>query len=109
MFKLLSVAGAFCGDHDRRFRRSRPVIRRFQANAQSTHFHVWAFKYSSDDQSPSMYYGSPNTRSSENRQNAITTIASEPSDSNAAHWFKVEERKGVHWTDRGLTHFEINI
>jgi hypothetical protein len=56
-----------------------------------------------------MYYGSPNTRSSENRQNAITTIASEPSDSNAAHWFKVEERKGVHWTDSGLTHFEINI
>jgi hypothetical protein len=56
-----------------------------------------------------MYYGSPNTRSSENRQYAITTIASEPSDSNAAHWFKVEERKGVHWTDRGLTHFEINI
>jgi glutamine amidotransferase len=70
---------------------------------------MWAFRYSSDDQSPSMYYGSPNTRSSENRQNAITTIASEPSDSNAAHWFKVEERKGVHWTDRGLTHFEINI
>ena len=70
---------------------------------------MWAFRYSSDDQSPSMYYGSPNTRATDTRHNLITTIASEPSDSNATHWFKVEERHGVHWTERGLTHFEINI
>ena len=29
------------------------------------------------------------------QEHPITTIASEPSDSDAAHWFKVEERHGV--------------
>ena len=70
---------------------------------------IWAFRYSSDDQSPSMYFGSPLTRASESGSNSITTIASEPSDSDAAHWFKVEERTGVHWAEGGLEHFKITI
>jgi len=70
---------------------------------------IWAFRYSSDDQSPSMYFGSPHTRASEDSSNPITTIASEPSDSDAAHWFKVEERHGVHWTEQGLEHFQIRV
>ena len=70
---------------------------------------IWAFRYSSDDQSPSMYFGSPQTRASEDSSHSITTIASEPSDSEAAHWFKVEERSGVHWTQRGLQHFKLTI
>ena len=56
---------------------------------------IWAFRYSSDDQSPSMYYGAPHTRASTTSSNPITTIASEPSDSDSAHWFKVEERTGI--------------
>ena len=70
---------------------------------------IWAFRYSSDDQSPSMCFGSPHTRVSEDSSHTITTIASEPSDSEAAHWFKVEERSGVHWTERGLHHFKLSI
>jgi glutamine amidotransferase len=70
---------------------------------------IWAFRYSSDDQSPSMYFGSPHTRASEPGSNPITTIASEPSDFDASHWFAVEERHGVHWTDQGLEHFEIHV
>ncbi len=70
---------------------------------------IWAFRYSSDDQSPSMYFGSPHTRASENGSHPITTIASEPSDSDAAHWFKVEERNGVHWTQQRLEHFKITV
>jgi len=70
---------------------------------------MWAFRYSSDDQSPSMYFGSPHTRASEEGAHPITTIASEPSDSDAAHWFKVEERNGVHWTESGLNHFAIVV
>ena len=70
---------------------------------------IWAFRYSSDDQSPSMYYGTPTTRAIEHGQHAITTIASEPSDSDAAHWFKVEERSGVHWTESGIEHFKITL
>ena len=61
------------------------------------------------DQSPSMYFGSPHTRASGDGLNPITTIASEPSDSDAAHWFKVEERSGVHWTEHGLQHFKITV
>ena len=70
---------------------------------------IWAFRYSSDDQSPSMYFGSPHTRASSDGLNPITTIASEPSDSDAEHWFKVEERSGVHWTEHGLKHFKITV
>ena len=70
---------------------------------------IWAFRYSSDDQSPSMYFGSPHTRSSNQALNPITTIASEPSDSNAAHWTKVDERQGVHWTETGIQHFAISV
>jgi hypothetical protein len=56
-----------------------------------------------------MYFGSPHTRASGDGLNSITTIASEPSDSDAAHWFKVEERSGVHWTEHGLKHFKITV
>ena len=70
---------------------------------------MWAFRYSSDDLSPSMYFGSPHTRASKEGPNPITTIASEPSDSDAGHWFKVEERHGVHWTEQGMDQFKINI
>jgi glutamine amidotransferase len=70
---------------------------------------MWAFRYSSDDHSPSMYYGSPHTRASQGGAHPITTIASEPSDSAAEHWFKVEERHGVHWTPQGLSHFKFDL
>jgi len=43
-----------------------------------------------------MYFGAPHTRASEQGLHPITTIASEPSDSDKAHRFKVEERNGVH-------------
>jgi hypothetical protein len=56
-----------------------------------------------------MYFGAPHTRASEEGSNPITTIASEPSDSDAAHWFKVEESNGVHWTEHGLEHFKIIV
>jgi glutamine amidotransferase len=70
---------------------------------------IWAFRYSSDDQSPSMYFGAPHTRASAPGTNPINTIASEPSDSNAAHWFKVDERRGVHWTPQGLEDFQFSV
>ena len=70
---------------------------------------MWAFRYSSDNQSPSMYFGSPHTRAHESGRNSINTIASEPSDSDASHWFKVHERTGVHWTASGLENFKISI
>jgi hypothetical protein len=56
-----------------------------------------------------MYFGSPHTRASEKGTHAITTIASEPSDSDASHWFKVDEKMGIHWTDQGLEQFKISV
>ena len=82
------------------------VLRRIRG---SSFYRNCAFRYSSDDQSPRMYYRAPHTRASENGSNPITTIASEPSDSDASHWFKVEEQNGVHWTERGVEHFKISI
>lgn len=70
---------------------------------------MWALRFSTDKHSPSMYYGSPHTRSHEDGDNTINTIASEPSDSEASHWFKVEESQGIHWTPKGVKSFEISI
>jgi predicted glutamine amidotransferase len=70
---------------------------------------IWAFRYSTDHLSPSMYYGSPHTRSQGDALTKINTIASEPSDSEASHWFKVEESQGVHWSEGGLINFDITL
>ena len=70
---------------------------------------MWAFRYSSDDRSPSMYFGSPQTRSSTLAANTINTIASEPSDSDASHWFKVDERQGIYWANGHIEEFKIVI
>ena len=42
-------------------------------------------------------------------QSLAATQTAKPSDSDAAHWFKVEERSGVHWTEQGLQHFKLTI
>jgi glutamine amidotransferase len=70
---------------------------------------MWAFRYSSDERSPSMYFGSPHTHSEQLSSNPINTIASEPSDSEKEHWFKVDEGQGLHWTEKGLEHFSITV
>ena len=70
---------------------------------------MWAFRCSSDNHSPSMYFGSPHTRSLDHASNKINTIASEPSDSEASHWFKVEENCGIHWSRSDLKHFSFSI
>ncbi len=64
---------------------------------------VWAFRVSSDGKAPSLYFGAPSTRASESGVNPVNTIASEPLDSGAGHWFAVEESTMLHWTDEGMT------
>jgi len=39
-------------------------------------------------------------------QSLAATQTAKPSDSDAAHWFKVEERNRVRWTERGSEHFK---
>lgn len=61
---------------------------------------IWAFRYSSDAQSPTLYYGSPQTRSREPAPDGeIHAIASEPSDDRVSHWHKVDEAHWLRWRD----------
>lgn len=58
---------------------------------------IWAFRYSSDDQSPSLYYGTPDTHS-EIDSGLVSTIASEPfDDEEDGSWVGVRERSALHW------------
>lgn len=69
---------------------------------------IWAFRYSSDQSSPSLYFGSPRTRAdSVTVGNPINTIASEPLDHSKDHWTKVPESSGIHWSTSGVEHFSI--
>lgn len=70
---------------------------------------IWAFRYSSDGQSPSLYFGMPQTRASEAGINPVNTIASEPLDSNAEHWYAVDEGTVLHWTEQGLEQLRLTI
>lgn len=64
---------------------------------------VWAFRLSSDGRAPSLYFGRPSTRASEEALNPVNTIASEPLDSQAEHWYAVEESTVLHWTEQGMS------
>jgi glutamine amidotransferase len=61
---------------------------------------IWAFRYSSDNMSPSLFYGNPSTlehRSSNKNHNLVSTIASEPFDDEEDHWVEVCESSYLHW------------
>ena len=70
---------------------------------------IWAFRYSSDAKSPSLYFGAPHTRASEHFPNEFNTIASEPSDQKAEHWHKVDEATCVHWTSERMHFYRVNV
>ena len=70
---------------------------------------VWAFRFSSDGHSPTLFYGTPQTRGESTDADVIHTIASEPSDSQADHWRAVSESSGVHWTSGKITAFSLQL
>ena len=70
---------------------------------------IWAFRYSNDTQSPTLYYGQPHTRAEDHYKNKFNAIASEPSDSEADHWYKVDEGMCVHWTRDELIQQKLTI
>lgn len=70
---------------------------------------IWALRCSSDHQSPSLYYGHPSTRASEASEQSMHTIASEPLDSDASHWLKVEEGVGIHWSKSQISEFRVML
>lgn len=70
---------------------------------------IWALRCSSDQQSPSLYYGTPHTNAVEPGDQALRVIASEPLDSDASHWLKVEEDVGIQWSKEELTEFRLRL
>ena len=60
---------------------------------------IWAFRFSSDKQSPSLYYGIPDAHLHIDG-NSVSTIASEPlDDGEDGHWAGVCEDSVLHWKD----------
>ena len=70
---------------------------------------IWAFRYSSDRASPSLYFGLPSTRAQETGVNPINTIASEPLDSNSDRWHGVSEGTVLHWTEQSLAQSRLTV
>jgi len=69
---------------------------------------IWAFRYSNDANSPSLYFGNPETQANIST-NLITTIASEPLDAEAKHWQKVEEASAIIWNAAAVEQHAICI
>jgi len=60
---------------------------------------IWAFRYSTDNLSPSLYYGIPDTHQKDMQNRGASTIASEPFDDFSSHWVEVEESSYLHCYD----------
>lgn len=69
---------------------------------------IWAFRYSSDGNSPSLYFGSPTTRAQgESNAPHINTIASEPLNLSISDWSKVKESTGIVWEHGRINEFRV--
>ena len=69
---------------------------------------IWAFRYSNDANSPSLYFGNPQTQA-HSANNLVTTIASEPLDAEAQYWHKVEEASAIVWNAAAVEQHAIRI
>jgi len=68
---------------------------------------IWALRYSSDGRSPTMYVGAPFHGPHGADAAHITTIASEPFDTQEDHWRAVEEGTFLHIRDGAVTQTKI--
>lgn len=73
---------------------------------------IWAFRYLTDKQSPSLYFGCPHTHHEVSNRpanainlNQLTTTPSKPFDDDGDHWTQVEEGKVV-FGDQGKVQVE---
>lgn len=68
---------------------------------------IWALRYSSDANSPTMYVGAP--FGAAGAVDAITTVASEPFDHHADHWRAVEEGCFLHVARGAVTQTRVYL
>ena len=64
---------------------------------------IWAFRDSSDHQSPSLFYGTPDLHKKQGQSRMINTIASEPFDDDSDHWTPVGESKVILWKNKAVS------
>lgn len=70
---------------------------------------IWGFRYSSDHNSPSLFYGIPDTHETHLKNGAVSTIASEPFDDDLDHWIEVKESSYITWADGKVAVSELSI
>jgi glutamine amidotransferase len=70
---------------------------------------IWAYRYSSDHSSPSLFYGTPDTHEKHVKPGAVSTIASEPFDDHLEHWHEVSESSYIHWIEGKVVVKELII
>ncbi len=70
---------------------------------------IWAFRYSTDNASPSLFYGTPHTHESRLKDGAVSTIASEPFDDDLGHWIEVQESNYIKWSQGRITVHQFDI
>jgi glutamine amidotransferase len=69
---------------------------------------IWAYRFSSDKQSPSLYYGIPDTHTHLDG-NSVSTIASEPfDDGEDGNWAGVCEDSVLHWMNGRVSLHSFN-
>ena len=56
-----------------------------------------------DQQSPSLFYGTPDLHKKQAQSKMINTIASEPFDDDSDHWTSVGESKVVLWKNKAVS------
>ena len=60
---------------------------------------IWAFRHSTDNNSPSLFYGTPDTHEIPLKAGHVSTIASEPFDDHLDHWVEVQESSYIIWKE----------
>jgi len=70
---------------------------------------IWAFRYSTDNASPSLFYGTPDNHQNQCKADAVSTIASEPFDDHLEHWNEVEESSYISWVDGAVAVSRLSI
>ena len=70
---------------------------------------IWAFRYSTDNASPSLFYGSPDNHEMQTQEGVVSTIASEPFDDHMDHWTEVDECSYLRWTNGAVQVDRLNI
>ena len=70
---------------------------------------IWGYRYSTDHNSPSLFYGTPDTHETHLKKGAVSTIASEPFDDNLDHWIEVKESSYITWAKGKVSVNQLSI